>query len=196
MVVEQRLSAQSVTGRQVQAGKRRLGSRLAVLLSLGWLVAAAAGCVSVAPFLQSSASVLTPPACKVVATWYPQVVTTPDPTHDGEPVHGLAGRVYLFGADLSHTVCGDGALIVDLYDDTSEPKRRTPLEEWRFDKDTLRRLQRADAVGPGYTVFLPWGTYRPEIHRVHLRVRYEPVDGTPLYDENPPMTLRKGTNVE
>jgi hypothetical protein len=110
-------------------------------------------------------------------------------------MHGLAGRLYLFGSQVKRPLVGDGTLIVDLYDDTCDPKPDRPLEEWRFDKATLQRLEREDAVGLGYTLFLPWGTYRPEINRVHLRVCYEPAHGTPLYAENPPMSLRKSSNV-
>ena len=64
-----------------------------------------------------------------------------------------------------------------------------PLEEWRIDKDTLKRLHKKDVIGEGYTIFLPWATYKPEIARIQLKVRYEPVKGAPLYAASSPLTL-------
>ena len=104
---------------------------------------------------------------------------------------GLVGRIYLFGPDVGAPLVGDGSLVADLYDDTAgpAPKGARPLEEWQFDRQTLKRLQRRDAIGWGYTVFLPWATCKPEITRVHLKVRYVPSKGTPLYAASSPMTL-------
>jgi hypothetical protein len=159
-------------------------------LGLCWLFSGAVSCLPTAPFVQQAVAP-SPAAYQVVATWYPEVVVTPDPAHGGAPVHGLAGRVYLFGPEISFPLAGDGTMVVDLFNDTPDAKATVPLEEWRFDKDTLKRLQRRDAVGWGYTLFLPWGTYQPEIKRVHLRLRYEPAKGAPLYTESPAISLKK-----
>jgi hypothetical protein len=130
----------------------------------------------------------------VVATWNPQVVFTPDPVHAGEPTPGLVGRVYLFGEEIDYPEVGDGSIVVDLYDETSgaAAKASVPLEEWRIDKVTLKRLKRRDAIGWGYTLFLPWATYKPEITTVRLRLRYVPTKGTPLYAESAPLAFSKG----
>jgi hypothetical protein len=156
------------------------------------LLVLATGCIT----LDSVTSLMegTPtggPVCQVVATWHNEVVFTPDPARNGMPAPGLAGRVYLFGPEINYPLVGDGSLTVDLYYDEPTATGQAPilLEEWRIDKDTLRRLARKDAVGWGYTLFLPWGTYRPEIRHVHLRIRYEPPKGIPLYQEGAPMTL-------
>ena len=135
----------------------------------------------------------TDPACQVVATWNNQVLFTPDPTHNGEPTPGLAGRVYLFGQTVGYPVAGNGTMVVDLFDDARPPagKAPTPLEEWRIDKDTLQRLLRRDPIGWGYTLFLPWATYRPDITHVHLKLRYNPVNGSPLFASSAPLTLNK-----
>jgi hypothetical protein len=34
-----------------------------------------------------------------------------------------------------------------------------------------------------------WSTYRPDVTRVQMKVRYEPVKGTPLYAENASMAI-------
>src|SRR5262249_49915429 len=106
----------------------------------------ASGCISTdsIPFLTKTAP--PKPVCQVVATWYPEVVFTPDPAHNGEPSPGLAGRVYLFGSEVGAPLTGDGSMVVDLYDDAPADKTRgsLPLEEWRLDQDTLACLKRQD----------------------------------------------------
>ena len=65
-----------------------------------------------------------------------------------------------------------------------------PLEEWHFDKETLKRLQRKDPVGVGYTLFLPWGSYRPDLKQVQLRMRFKPPNAYPLYADSAPLTFK------
>ncbi len=129
--------------------------------------------------------------CQVVTTWNHQVVYAPDPVHAGAPTPGLIGRLYLFGQEISYPLVEEGTVVVDLYDDTKPNPGEThpPLEEWRLDRETLKRLVKRDTIGWGYTVFLPWGTYKPEVKLVHLKVRYEATKGTPLYTESGPLTL-------
>ena len=150
-----------------------------------------AGCVSTGSFINLGGETGSEAPCQVVATWNPGVVNTPDPVHDGEETPGLVGRIYLFGSEIGAPLMGEGSMVVSLYDDTAGPagKGAHALEEWQMDRETLKRLQRRDAIGWGYTVFLPWATYKPEINRVHLKVRYLPLKGGPLYAASSPMTL-------
>jgi hypothetical protein len=131
--------------------------------------------------------------CQVVATWQNQVMFTPDPTHGGIPSPGLAGRMYLFGPKADFPMAGDGLVVVDLFDGAQKGPDQQPVlvEEWRIDKDTLTKLLRRDAIGWGYTLFLPWGTYKPEISQVQLKLRFEPAHGTPLYGETTRVTLNR-----
>jgi hypothetical protein len=180
----------------------RLTKRVCVLGMPVLAVVLACGCVSMGSFLPGSDGPPTGPVCQVVATWNNEVAYAPDPTHGGKPTPGLAGRVYLFGSVVDFPQAGEGKLVVDLYDETQAPASgpALPLEEWRIDKDTLQRLLRRDVIGWGYTVFLPWGTYKPEIQKVRLKVRFEPVHGTPIYSEDAPLALSKNemtqTNVQ
>jgi hypothetical protein len=151
------------------------------------------GCVSTDEFLNSPPEKPPPVPCRVVATWNPEVVFTPDPVQGGNPTPGLVGRMYLFGEEISSPLVGDGAVVVDLYDlaQTADGKPGVMLEEWQIDPDTLKRLQRKDPVGWGYNLFLPWGTYKPDITHVQLRLRYVPPNGTPLYADSSPLTLNR-----
>lgn len=129
--------------------------------------------------------------CQAVATWNHQVVFAPDPAHGGAEGPGLVGRLYLFGPEISYPLIDDGSVVVDLFDGTKPAGEGPPipLEEWRIDPTTLKRLAKRDMIGWGYTLFLPWGTYKPEISQVHLKVRYITAKGNPFFAESGPMTL-------
>jgi hypothetical protein len=153
-----------------------------------------AGCINTGAFVVPGIEWPSAGPCEAVVAWNPEVVYRPDPANRGTPAPGLGGRMYLFGEGSDCPLAGDGCVVVDLYEkmpltgDTSP----VPLEEWRFDRATLKRLLRRDAVGWGYTLFLPWGTYKPEIKEVELRLRYEPVKGAPLYAEVSSVVFHKG----
>jgi hypothetical protein len=131
--------------------------------------------------------------CQVVATWNHQVVFAADPTHGGAPTPGLAGRLYLFGSEISYPLIEEGSLVVDLYDDTKSAANSPPLplEEWRLDPDTLKRLVKKDMIGYGYTLFLPWGTYKPDINQIHLKARFVAAKGASFYADSGPVSLDK-----
>jgi len=137
--------------------------------------------------------------CQVTATWNHQVVFAPDPTHGGAPTPGLAGRLYLFGQEISYPLVEEGSLTVDLYDDTkpaTNGQQPIPLEEWRLDAATLKRLVRRDMIGYGYTLFLPWGTYKPEINQIHLKLHFVTSKGAPFYAESGRLSLDKPVGPE
>jgi hypothetical protein len=125
--------------------------------------------------------------CQIVASWKSEVMFTPDPAHGGVSSPGIAGRVYLFGPRIDFPFTCDGSLTVDLFAEGAGPEGQPVLvEEWRIDPATLKRLLVHDFVGWGYTVFLPLTNYHPEGMRGHLRTRFEPAGGTPLYTEGAP----------
>lgn len=152
------------------------------------------GCVLPSKFVVGDTNVAGQPA-SVVAAWNPKVTYTPDPANGGVPAPGLAGRVYLFGTTPDFPVTSDGTMTVELYDDTQRPGQPAggQLETWQFDAATMKRLLKKDAIGIGYTVFLPWGSYRPDVKQIHLSLRFEPTGGTPIYSPSGPMTLDHGT---
>lgn len=156
-----------------------------------WSCALVSGCVGTLPLACGDKGPPKGAVCQVVMTWNKEVVFTPDPVHDGTPTPGLVGRVYLFGSQVDYPLEGDGSLRVQLFDEGQKAGAKAPvlLEEWHLDKDTLKRLFRKDTIGWGYTVFLPWGTYKPELTRVLLKLRYEPPQGLPLYADDTPIVL-------
>jgi hypothetical protein len=103
---------------------------------------------------------------------------------------GLAGRLYVFGEDL-RPLEAPGKLTVVVYAVDKDNKAGPPLATWNFDSITLRKLGRKDAIGYGYTLFLPWLEYKPEIRRVQLDVRYVPDGGQPLFAPSSTIALHQ-----
>lgn len=164
------------------------------------------GCAPLAPFTSismptlpslptlSSASPDGAPApstnvCQVVVQWSKNVHYEPDPVNGGVPTPGIVGRVYLFGPTVDFPQVGDGSLLVDLFIDSESKPAEQPVERWCIDPDTVRRLLRKDTIGWGYTLFLPWTTYKRDATNVHLTVRYDPKAGNPLYAPSSKVTL-------
>ncbi len=162
-------------------------ARPRALVALGLAVALAAGCVTPKDLLAPEELALKAPPCHLVIRWINEVATAPDPARGGVPGPGLVGRVYLFGPKIDCPLDGDGALTVELYNRGAPGSK--PLERWNFPAAELERLKRPDAIGPGYSLFLPWGTYRPEITHVELRACYYPKKGSPVYSNSGTLVL-------
>ena len=176
-----------------------LPSRLSVprAVALALIVLAAPGCLLADKCKSCKVSKDSPPppspdCCQVVTTWSNKVHFLPDPTKGGALGPGLAGRLYLFGSQIDADglpKVGDGMVSVELYDDSGPQPGGVQLEQWHFDQGMLQQLLKRDTVGWGYTLFLPWGSYRPELTKVHLNVRYTPQTGSPLFAPATPITL-------
>jgi hypothetical protein len=153
-------------------------------MGLPLLLALVAGCVLTG---ESETTSRTPPPpcpapCHVMTKWENHVEFVPDPYHNGVPGPGLVARIYLFGPEIGHPVVGDGELEVLLIDET--PGNKVPREGWRFDAKTLKRLLKRDFLGWGYTVFLPWEHYSPQVTAVLMKVGFKPAGGAPLFSES------------
>jgi hypothetical protein len=169
-------------------------TRRAWAMLLPALLLAPTGCVCLDCFNSRPGGPSKGDVYKVVATWIPRVVPSPDPTQNGALKPCLGARVFLFGQDLGAPLVADGPLIVDLFDPTQvdpttgqAPKH---LDRWVFDPDTLnQKLLKRDMWGWGYSLGCPWSNYRPDLTRVELRVSYEPKGGVILYGDTSSVTL-------
>lgn len=129
------------------------------------------------------------PAAKLVATWRKEVQAGTDPVTQ-KPIAGVMGRVYLMEKSGAFPVPGDGSISVALYDHTGDEAKE--LEVWNFPAEVLPQVLQADAVGQGYTLALPWSSYKPEITQVRYRVTYTPKKGEPLSTSSEVITLEHG----
>jgi hypothetical protein len=136
-----------------------------------------------------------PRVAQLTAIWNNQLIAGVDPVHNGAPMVGLAGRVFLFGPDQKEYLLADGKLVVELYATPPEQPQAAPvrMEVWEITKDKLNTVcLRKDFFGQGYTLNLPWPSYRPDITRVQLRPRYEPEKGTVVYGPEEMLALNNG----
>jgi hypothetical protein len=103
----------------------------------------------------------------------------------------VAGRVRLFAADENTPKAADGILTIMLLDSTSRSGDSEPLliEEWRIDADSLQSFRNQNAAHPEYTFMLPWSTYKNEIEKMRLDVKYEPKSGRTLVKEGEVLTI-------
>ena len=145
------------------------------------------GCVTTQSWVNSPEPA--PSVCQVHTYWEGRIQVTQDVVNGGRPLPGLAGRLYLFGTEIKFPEKGDGSVVVDLYDASNTQPGIQPkhIERWQFDAGNLNKLLRKDKIGWGYTLFLPWPNYTPDITRVQLNVCYTPAKGNPLYA--PPSTI-------
>lgn len=132
------------------------------------------------------------PVNHLLTYWDNHVRIVQDTQNQGAPLPGLAGRLFLFNDETHDCVDARGAVLVQMYDMTSAAPGKAPtrLAEWRFDAESLKRLKRKDRIGAGYTLFLPWDQYRPDIKEVQLQVCYAPEKGAPRYTEPQSLTLQ------
>lgn len=160
-------------------------------LILPALVVLTSGCAVTDSFQAAITAHHAPAPAQVVGAWNNKIVHVPDPANNGVPAPGLIGRVYLFGPTPDFPIPGNGSIVVDLFDDTPRNGQSSSvhLEQWRFDPESLSRLLKKDMFGLGYTLFLPWGSYRSDIRTLHLAVKYEPMSGMPLYAPSGPLTI-------
>ena len=172
--------------RATTLGRRGLGLLL--------LLTAAPGCVTTTTAFCFNRDMIAP--AQVQATWDNRVRFTTDPTRGGATQPVLAGRLYLFGPELDSPLIGDGKVVIDLYDlspgGKDLPAERTH-ERWDLDPATLAKFRRKDVIGEGYTLVLPWATFRPDVTQVKMTVCYVPAKGTPLYGEPALVTLNGDT---
>lgn len=138
------------------------------------------------------------PVVEMTTLWRNKIDYLPDPSpgKNGQMGPGIAGQLFLFGPNMQFAQ-PDGKLTVALYDETPRPPGQAPLppEGWEFDKETLKKLRTFDErFGMSYALFLPWPTYRPDVTRIRIAVRYDPEHGYPLYGSETRITLDNSAN--
>lgn len=121
--------------------------------------------------------------------WESRVIFAEDSVNRGAPLAGLACRLYFLSPELTPLLC-EGKIQVQLSEKPTDGQQTRVLEQWNIDKDTLKRLARKDIFGWGYTLFLPWQTYRKDIELVQMHVAFLPENGaSPVYAPPAVVTL-------
>ena len=150
--------------------------------------------VSSLPSLPFGRSAVPPPgaqARQVMVAWNNQILTTSDTQNGNRPIPGLAGRLYVFGEEVGRPLEAPGTATIVVYAVDKNNKISPPLTNWILDSVALQKLGRKDAIGFGYTLFLPWPEFNPEIRRVKLDVQYVPDGGQPLFAPSSTLALHQ-----
>jgi hypothetical protein len=136
---------------------------------------------------------------QVFAFWHKDIEFLPDSMNNGRMTPALCGRVWLFdgGQTGPAPITADGSLVVSLYTDPSRTNADgtpVPLEVWQITPDCMNRVVLKDRWGWGYTLNLPWNTYRPDISTVRLQVEYLPPKDAknpmPVFSDSPMLALQ------
>jgi hypothetical protein len=159
-------------------------SRFLVAGSLLTLLLGASGCVTTEAFFAMDDHKPTGKVYQVMANWTPQVQFVPDTVHQGRPMPGIVGRLYLFGEQVGFPLTGEGTVHLEL--SAILPERPQDgwicLEKLDIDKESLKKLNQDDhLLGTGYTMYLPWWSYRPDVTQIQMTLAYTPEKGSPLY---------------
>jgi hypothetical protein len=130
---------------------------------------------------------------QVMALWADGVDVQPDPARGGVPTPGLAGRIFLFGKAMEGLEA-EGTMTIYLYDDAQPPSDKpVPREMWNLDPVSLQRVLKKDGLGWGYTLWLPWSSYRPEVRKVTLVAHYRTLQGRDVWSGAMSLTVSDGT---
>lgn len=134
-------------------------------------------------------------ASRLTAAWNNKVTYAPDPTHGGEPVPGLVGKLWLFGPDEAIPLAIDGEVFVGAWDCSPQTKQANDgqpklLEVWHFDPAAVRKLRRSDFMGgEAYNLFLPSSQYTVDLRQVNIIARFNGADGRHVVSRPETVTL-------
>jgi hypothetical protein len=126
--------------------------------------------------------------------WLDGVDVKPDSMQGGVLVPGFAGRIYFMrtrqGDEKGETVAVSGPIVIQAYLVQTQ-NQTVPLEQWTIQPEHLPLLLKRDMGGWGYSVWLPWNTYSPEIRQVRLIVFYqEKGQAVPVRSEAMPIRIQ------
>jgi hypothetical protein len=122
---------------------------------------------------------------RLTAAWNNKVIYAPDPTHGGDPVPGLMGKLWVFGPDESVQVplALDGEIFVGAWDNSPKLTGGQPvlIEVWHIDPEAVKKVRRNDFIGgQAYNLFLPWSQYHVDLKSVNVVARFNAADGRSL----------------
>jgi hypothetical protein len=152
----------------------------------------AAGCVTPsAPWAMLHGEIADEPPCRLACSWDRNVRVTQNCVDGGSAVPGLAGRLYFFTQDQKHLTSAHGKVVAEWYDAAAPAGTNPQHFRVEYAAADLQKMKREDWAGVGYTVFLPWPDYRPNITRVRLHVCFMPEKGGfPLYADPVDISLQ------
>jgi hypothetical protein len=126
------------------------------------------------------------PAVEVACIWQPGE----GPGMEGVPARGFSGQIFFFTRHDAEPALVNGTVRVYLFADKGTPEERgKPLRQFDFTPEDWTTHASMTALGPGYSVFVPYPD--PEAYQVRcqLRVRFTPAEGRAIWSEALTMIL-------
>jgi len=129
---------------------------------------------------------------RVVAFWTDTVLHQPN-----QPaIRGFGGRVFFYGDADSKPIEVDGTLSIYAFDaEQVDPDRQRPEKKFVFPADQLQAHLSQAALGPSYSVWLPWDGVLGPKRNISLVVRFEGREGGIVISE-PINKLLPGTGTQ
>ena len=117
---------------------------------------------------------------RMVSTWTDTVLTKTGQ----KPQRGFGGRLSFFGHDREKLVRVDGQLVVYAFEEAEGmPESTQPTRRYIFPAEQFVRHESDSALGPSYSVWLPWDEVGGERKNISLIARFEPKGGPLLVGE-------------
>jgi len=135
------------------------------------------------------------PVVKVLSIWQPASGVDPE----GKSARGFAGQIMFFtGKEQAISIVGGGVKIYVFDDQGSVEEQVKPIHIWDFKPEVWKALKVDSQMGPTYQVFIPYTRKGTHEANCSLRLKYEPLTGTPVPSEMVNVTLAgtKKTVVE
>ena len=150
---------------------------------------AATGCLASVTQLRPQLAQALAPGSQLVVLWSEGFLQ-----NTGTPVaQGFTGKFYVFPRGAATSTAIEGRLTICAFDDTGEngPAGRKVAADrtWQFDAQELETFLVKDAIGPCYTVWLPFGPPSSAERRCTLLACVTTPDGAQLISQPTLVTL-------
>lgn len=110
----------------------------------------------------------------VAVVWNPAVLQQPGAT----PTRGLGGLVTFYGPDRSAPIRVEGELIIYVYNDAGGPAGKVaPDAKYVFPAERLAGHYGQSALGPSYSIWIPWDRAGGPRQELTLTACFQPVEG-------------------
>jgi hypothetical protein len=123
---------------------------------------------------------------KVVVMWSDAVMNQPDQ----KGIRGFGGRLYFYGKDPKDTIKVKGTLVIYAFDEASrEANNVVPDKKFVFTADQLPKHCSVNAVGPSYSIWVPWDEVGGMRKEISLIARFATEKGAMVVSEQSKVTL-------
>lgn len=127
------------------------------------------------------------PVVRIVCLWEPAEGRDPD----GLPCRGFAGQILFLANRNALPVQAHGDVRIYLFDNVGTPEEQSrPLHQFDFASEAWQLHLSKSAVGPTYSVFIPYTRRGQYNAKCTLRMRFHQKDGPVIFSDATTLPLR------